>query len=376
MAEHDQERHLPATPRRIEKAREEGSIARSRELAACLELAVGAGVAVVAGGWAVDACARLMRAGLTLDRVAAFSAAPTDRLATAGIDALVAAAPLLLAFFAAAAGGGIAIGGWLFVGKPLVPDFSRLDPMRGLGRMLSLAGLVELGKTLAKTAAVAAVAVAFLWAERDALIGLASEPPAAAIAHSGAMVAGALLALAGAAALIAAVDVPIALWRHGRELRMSREDLREELRESEGDPQLKARIRGQQREAARRRMMAEVPKADVVVTNPTHFACALAYRDGAAAPRVVAKGRGLVAARIRATAEAHSVALLEAPPLARALYHSTEIGDEIPPALYAAVAQVLAYVYQLRRWRSGEAPRPAEPAELAVPPGLDPGAES
>jgi flagellar biosynthetic protein FlhB len=175
--------------------------------------------------------------------------------------------------------------------------------------------------------------------------------------------------------LIAAVDVPLQLWEHARKLRMTREELRQESKETEGDPQVKAHIRSQQREMARRRMMAEIPKADVVVTNPTHYAVALSYQDGAMrAPRVVAKGAHLLAARIRALAEAHQVPILEAPPLARALYRHAELGDEIPATLYTAVAEVLAYVYQLRRQREAGGPVPQLPELLPLPAGLDPGA--
>jgi flagellar biosynthetic protein FlhB len=174
---------------------------------------------------------------------------------------------------------------------------------------------------------------------------------------------------------VALADVPFALWQHRRDLRMSPEEARREQRETEGDPQLKARVRSLQREAARRRMMQEVPKADVVVTNPLHFAVALAYREAAMrAPRVVAKGRGLVAARIRELAAAHGVPLLEAPPLARALHRHAEIGGDVPQALYVAVAQALAWVYQLRAARAAGASAPSAPAAIEVPAGMDPAA--
>jgi flagellar biosynthetic protein FlhB len=180
-------------------------------------------------------------------------------------------------------------------------------------------------------------------------------------------------ALAGGLALIAVADVPWQLWRHHQRLRMTREELRQELREMEGDPQLKARIRSLQRTAARKRMMAAVPRASVILTNPTHYAVALEYREGAMrAPRVVAKGIELVAQRIREIGAAHGVPILEAPPLARALYRHAELDAEVPPALYTVVAQVLAYVYQVRRWRTYGGTLPAEPVDLQVPPGFDP----
>jgi flagellar biosynthetic protein FlhB len=255
-----------------------------------------------------------------------------------------------------------------------MPDAGRLSPTRGLGQILSRHGLGELAKAIVKALVIAAAAAGFLWSSRDALATLGMLALEDALAALGALVLHALGWLAAALALVAAVDVPLVLWRHYSRLRMTAEEYKREARESEGDPQLKARVRSLQRERARKRMMAEVPKADVVVTNPTHFAVAIAYRDGTMrAPRVVAKGTELVAAAIRALASEHGVPILEAPPLARALHHTTEIGEEIPAALYNAVAQVLAWVYQVRRWRAGGGAEPAAPEALDVPAELDRG---
>jgi flagellar biosynthetic protein FlhB len=193
------------------------------------------------------------------------------------------------------------------------------------------------------------------------------------VASLGSLVVTGFFALVVGLVAIALLDVPYQLWHYHHGLRMSREELREEQRESEGDPQLKARVRSMQRETARKRMMAAVPGADVIVTNPTHFAVALEYKEGRmGAPRVVAKGAGLIAQRIREIGVANAVPVLEAPPLARALYRHAELGAEIPPALYAVVAQVLAYVYQVRRHRRGSGPAPVAPGALPVPAGLDP----
>jgi flagellar biosynthetic protein FlhB len=188
----------------------------------------------------------------------------------------------------------------------------------------------------------------------------------------GSLVATGFFALVGGLAAIAAIDVPYALWRHYHGLRMTREEVRQELRESEGDPQLKARVRSLQRAAARKRMMAAVPTATVIVTNPTHYAVALRYDETMRAPRVVAKGMDNVAMRIREIAAAHEVPLLEAPAVARALHRHAELDAEIPQALYTVVAQVLAYVYQVRMWRRQGGRAPSAPTGLAVPDGLDP----
>ncbi len=371
----DQEsRTLPATPRRLEQAREEGQVPRSRELMAAATVAAGAAGAWAAGPAWVTACERLLEHGLRFAPGDAFAAAAlTERFAAALFDAALVLAPVLAFTGLAAVLAGLGVGGGLYSTKAFLPDFTRLDPLRGLGNIVSRHGALELAKAVAKALVIGAVAAAFLWGEREALAQLPALAPRDGMVALGLLLADLLVRLAAALLVIAAIDVPLVLWRHYAQLRMTQEEVRRELRESEGDPQLKARIRSQQRERARSRMMAEVPKADLVVTNPTRFAVAIAYREGEMrAPRVVAKGQGEVASRIRETAAEHGVPLLEAPPLARALHRAVEIGDEIPDTLYDAVAQVLAWVYRLRRARAdGSAPPPA-PEAVAVPAGLDP----
>jgi flagellar biosynthetic protein FlhB len=365
----DQERTLPATPRRLEQAREEGDVPRSRDLGAFLTFGAMALACAWGGPALVDACGRLVARGLAFDHRTAFTdRAMGERFAALGFDGVVVSTPLLALLAVAAAGAGLALGGWLFAPKAFQFDPMRLSPLRGLGHIFSAHGAAELGKSILKAGAVFVVAAAVVWHYRAELATLASPGLHAGLAHLGALLRAALFALAGALFLIALVDVPVVLWQYHAKLKMTPEEVRREMKETEGDPQLKARIRSQQREAARKRMMAEVPKADVVVTNPTHYAVALAYREGAmGAPRVVAKGTELVAQRIRELAAESGVALLEAPPLARALYRHADIGDEIPPALYDAVAQVLAYVYQLKRWQSHGGTAPATPRDLPIP---------
>lgn len=372
----DQEKTLPATPKRLEQAREEGQVARSRELGACAVVLSGAALAWGAGSMGVEYCERLMRAGLSLDRADVFStAAVGERFLSLGVEAFIGLLPLLVAVTAVAILSGLLIGGWLFSPKAFQPQFGRMSPLKWVKRTFSVEGLAELGKAVAKALLVGLIGGLFLWMHREELLGLVTLEPGKGLAEFGGMVQGALLALGAALAVIALIDVPLVLWRHHKSLRMSLEEVKREMKESEGDPQLKARIRSQQREIARRRMMAEVPNADVVVTNPTHFSVALSYREGTnGAPRVLAKGRGEIALKIRAVATEHEVPLLEAPPLARALYASCELGDEIPPALYHTVARVLAYVYQLRRYRTQGGAYPNEPQDLEVPEGMDPGA--
>jgi flagellar biosynthetic protein FlhB len=256
----------------------------------------------------------------------------------------------------------VLLGGFVFSPKALTLKFERLDPLKGVKRMFSWQSIAEMVKGILKALLLGGIVFWVVLNERDnlfALLGLSIE---SALPSFGRMILYAFVGFVAGLAVIALIDVPFQLWRYYVGLRMTKEELKQELKDLEGDPYLKARIRSQQREVARRRMMAEVPKADVVVTNPTHYAVALRYDDSRArAPVVVAKGRDLVAARIRAVAGEHGVPVLEAPPLARALHASCDLGEEIPARLYAAVAQVLAYVYQLRAARRAGTPPPAAP---------------
>lgn len=271
-------------------------------------------------------------------------------------------APLLGLLLAAAVLAPLSIGGWTFSSEALVPNFERLNPIEGLRRIWSLRGLIELGKALARVLLVAGVAAIVMRKQFHSYSSLGSESVQAAIGHALTLSGAALIALGGALAAIALIDVPLALWQFHKSMRMTRQEIRDENKESEGSPELKSRIKRTQQQLARRRMMQEVPKADVVVTNPTHFAVALRYDDKLMrAPIVVAKGRDLIAARIRELAAEHKVPIVEAPPLARALHAHCELGDPIPAQLYAAVAKVLTYVYQLRTARRYGGPRPPPP---------------
>jgi flagellar biosynthetic protein FlhB len=248
-----------------------------------------------------------------------------------------------------------------------------MNPITGIGRMFSTESLAELIKTIIKSLLVGGVAWWVISAEVGDIMALMSEPVHAALPHTLKLVALTCALIIGSLLLVALIDVPYQLWSHHRKLRMSREDLRQEQKENDGDPQVKAQIRRQQQQMAKRRMMAEVPKADIIVTNPTHFAVALKYHDkDMRAPRVVAKGADLVALRIRAMAEEHKIPILEAPPLTRALYRHTKLGDEIPAALYSAVAEVLAWAYQLTHQLSEGGIAPRAPQNLPVPESLDP----
>jgi flagellar biosynthetic protein FlhB len=267
----------------------------------------------------------------------------------------------------------VALGGFLLSPKALEPKFERLDPLKGIKRMFAMQTLIELIKTVAKAVLIGWVGVKVIWAYHGDMLALSHMAPTEALARGLGLAALCCLLIAASLLIVVLIDVPWQLWNHAKQLRMSREDVKQEHKENEGDPHVKGRIRQRQRALAKRRMMSAVPKADVVVTNPTHYAVALRYREGqGGAPVVVAKGTGLVAAQIRKIADEHHVTSLEAPPLARALYHHVELDQEIPTALYAAVAEVLAWVYQLRSWQQGSGTLPQQPRVLPVPPELDP----
>jgi len=373
----DLERTEPASQRRLEQAREEGHVPQSRELSAFLVLIAGAGGVWIMGSWLANQVGSLMRQGLRLDHRAAFDeSAMAGVLVELGSGALLTLAPLFVVLILAAVAGPIVLGGRVFSAKAFAADWSRIDPIKGFGRIFSIQGLAELLKALAKAALICGIALWVMWHEHQALFNLLSQPLHAGLASFFGVVMFSTVLIVAGMALIAAADVPFQLWQYHSRLRMTKEEVRQEAKELEGDPQVKARIRSQQREMARRRMMAEVPKADVVVTNPTHFAVALKYEAARmSAPRVVAKGRGLLAQRIREIAAESGVPTLEAPPLARALYRHADLGEQVPSALYTAVAEVMAYVYQLHAFLHQGAPAPDVPNEIAVPPTLDPGAE-
>ncbi|MFZ2853546.1 MAG: flagellar biosynthesis protein FlhB [Rhodocyclaceae bacterium] len=369
----DVEKTEPASGRRLEKARAEGQVPRSRELGAFLVLLSAVGTFWIAGPWLMQRMAALLRRGLTLDLP--LSQEPQlmlVRFADLSFDAVLGFLPLLVALVVAAVLGPLLLGSWNFAPATLLPDLTRLDPIKGLAKLISMSGLAEMFKAIAKAVVLGGVAAWVIWSERGDLLSIFAQPIEVGLAMAGSLVNYSFAACVAAMVLIVAVDVPFQLWQYHDKLKMSREDLKQESKESEGDPQVKGRIRALQREAARRRMMGAVPTADVIVTNPTHFAVALAYKSGMGAPKVVAKGRGELALKIRELGAEHGVPMLEAPPLARALYRHTDLDQEVPAALYAAVAEVLAYVYQLSNWRQVGGSYPMPPREISVPAELVP----
>jgi flagellar biosynthetic protein FlhB len=375
--ESDLERTEPASSRRLEQAREEGNLPQSRELMAFLVLLAGMGSLWAMGGWLSSRIMMQLREGLSLTREAAFDPALLFvRLMHQAGDAIITLAPMFLLTVLGAIAAPIMIGGWNMTGKPLQPNFERMDPLKGIKRIFSVNGVAELVKAVLKSLVVGFVIWWVIRHEQENLFALITMPVEVGVPEMINELLSASLMIIGGMAIIAAIDVPFQLWQYYKKLRMTKEELKQEGKEQEGNPEVKGRIRRQQREAARRRMMQDVPHADVVVTNPTHYAVALKYDSNRmAAPQVVAKGMNLIAANIRELAEQNKVPVLEAPPLARALYKHAELGEQVPATLYTAVAEVMAYVYQLAQYLGGSqgVDVPEAPRRIAVPEGLDPG---
>ena len=370
----DLERTEAPTGRRLEEAREKGQVPHSRELSSFLVLMASAAAMWFVGAWMISRVQWMTRQGLTLSPAdLATTASLAERFGQSSFAALIALSPLLLTVLVAALVAPLLLNAWIFSPKALIPDFSKLDPIKGLGRIFSLQGLVELVKAVLKSLLIVGVAVWLILGQAGEFVGLLSEPLESGVWHSGRLILFSFVVIVAATILIVAADVPFQLWRYYDQLKMTKDEVKQEGKEMEGSPEVKGRIRQLQREAARRRMMAAVPKADVIVTNPTHFAVALSYKSGMTAPKVLAKGRGDVALKIRQVGAEAGVPMLEAPPLARALFRWSEIDESIPVRLYAAVAEVLAYVYQLDRYRKTGGQYPVPPRDLEVPPDLDPG---
>lgn len=373
----DLEKSEPASPRRLEEARQKGNIARSRELSTFAVVMTGVATLVLMGPQFIGELERIMRDGLTLDRK--LLADPRNMLEAfyrICADALTVFTPFLAAVTIAAILAPLMMGGWLFTLEPISPKFDKLNPLPGIQRMFSVQALAEMVKAVLKSMLIGGVAGWVIWRERGEILALIGESPFSGFAHTGQLIAYTMEVVVGSMLLLVAIDVPFQLWNYHRSLRMTKEEIRQESKESEGDPHIKGRIRAMQREAARKRMMQEVPKADVIVTNPTHYAVAIKYQSGKmTAPQVVAKGSHLLAERIIELAREHKVAILRTPPFARALYFHAELGQEIPAKLYTAAAEVLAYVYQLRHYQTYGGNQPTAPDQLPVPSELDPEAD-
>jgi flagellar biosynthetic protein FlhB len=362
-----QEKSFEPTARRLDEARRRGQVPRSRELNTVAVTLAGVGAALALGGSLDTDFRALLAQNLSLTRAELFDpAAGVRHLAAALWSGLLMLAPFLVVTVAAAVLASAALGGFQMSGEAIRFDWGKLSPLQGMKRIFSLHGLVELLKALVKFVFLGGVTALLVWTGIGDYVHLGSMEIGTALAETGRLLGWGTLVVAGSTALLALVDVPFQLWDYKRQLRMTQQEMRDEMKDTEGKPEVRSRIRQVQRELARRRMMQEVPKADVIVTNPTHYAVALRYdAEKMRAPVVVAKGTELVAANIRRVGAEHRVPVVEAAPLARALYFHVELGDPIPAGLYLAVAKLLAYVFQLRAAPAAGAGAP--PPDLPIP---------
>lgn len=371
MAENEngQEKTEDPTQKKLDKAREEGQVARSKELGTTFVLIGGVGALMVLGGSLAKTMRAIMTFNFDISREVAFDPQlMMVHFSNTAMIALDAVTPIFVTLAIAALAGPLALGGWLFSPKPLTPKLERLDPLQGLKRMFSSNSLVELVKSLAKFALVVTIAITTLVTYQSQLLGLSNAALHSAIATMMSTVGWSILAVSSSMIIISAIDVPYQIYDHSKKLKMTRQEVRDEMKDIEGKPEVKGRLRQLQREMAQRRMMEAVPEADVVITNPEHFSVALKYEvGGAGAPRVVAKGSDFMAMKIREVANANDVMILQIAPLARAIYFTTEIDHEIPGKLYLAVAQVLAYVFQLRAYKEGAGRKPKPLADIQLP---------
>jgi flagellar biosynthesis protein FlhB len=365
----DQEKTEEPTSKRLEDAHKKGQIARSRELNTFVILMASSLLFLMLGGKMGKSLLEMMRAQFQLSREVIFDpVTPVIYFKQLMIDAAMLIFPFMSVMVAAAIIAPLALGGWVFSWDAISPKLEKLDPIKGIPRLFALRGLIELLKALLKFILIFAVAIVLYRKYANELVELGSEPIEQAVMHGVHIVSVCFLVLSASLIVVAMIDVPYQLWDHSKKLKMTLQEIKDEMKESEGSPEVKGRMRRMQMEMATNRMMAEVPRADVIVTNPTHYAVALKYeQNSTSAPKLVAKGVDLMAAQIRNIAIGANVPLLASPPLARALYYATDIDKEIPQGLYLAVAQVLAYVYQLKAARQNHWDEPLPPRDIKVP---------
>jgi flagellar biosynthetic protein FlhB len=373
----DAERTEPASSKRLDEARSKGQIPRSQELATFSILMTGIVMLIMLGPELMQTLKAIFVAELSFNR--ATIADPKQmflHFIASSHKGLMACLPIIVPCAIVAIITPVLVGGWLFTFDSLAPNFARMNPISGIGRMFTLKSVVDMTKTILKSSLIGGVAAWVLWGQREEFLQLITMPLEIGMPYMWKMVQHTLLLVISSLAILAAIDAPYQLWDYYKGLRMTKEEVKQEGKDAEGSAEVKGKIRQLQQEAARKRMMSEIPKANVIVTNPTHFAVALQYTETMRAPKVVAKGAFLLAERIIELGKEHKVAVIRTPPFARALYHHAELGAEIPAALYTAAAEVLAYIYQLKHWQNYGGDEPNLADELPVPADLDPGGEA
>lgn len=356
------------TQKRLDKAREDGETVRSKELNTTAIMLAGASGLLLFGPSLAMNMVNIMTLNFSfraqsLDETMMFS-----HLSDSIGQALIGCIPIFILLMASAMLTPAFLGGWNFTFKSISPKASRMNPMSGLGRMFGPKALLELAKAIGKVVIVGSVAALVLFIDMEAIRSLQRQPVLNAMTHAVTLLGWAFLFISAAMLLITAIDVPIQIYQHTQKLRMTLQQVKDEMKDSDGRPEIKQKIRQLQQQMANNRMMQEMPSADVVITNPDHYSVALRYDQGKdSAPVVVAKGLDFMAFKIREVANEYEIPIVSAPPLARAVYFNSEVGDEIPAGLYVAVAQVLAYIYQLRRWAKGQAKKPKLDGKYDIP---------
>ncbi|MFW5451109.1 MAG: flagellar biosynthesis protein FlhB [Methylophagaceae bacterium] len=358
------------SPKKLSDAREKGQVPRSKEFTTVIVLITSAIAMMFVGSNIVASITDVMKDSFSFDRQQAFDPEAManhflNSIQAVSFDVGVFLATTVLAALIAPA----SIGGWNFSIQAMGVKLDKLDPIKGMKRIFGPQGLVELAKALGKFLLVGIISTLILWNLRDRLLTLGQQEVEVAMSALGSLILWVFLAISSSLILIALIDVPFQHWNHNRQLKMTKQEVKDEMKQTDGNPEVKGRIRRLQVELSQQRMMQEVPEADVIITNPTHYAIAIRYdQTGSGAPLVVAKGSDLIAQQIRTVGEANEVPILLAPPLTRAIYFSTELGQEIPSGLYIAVAQVLAFVFQLRRYnnRGGNKPK-LDTEDLPIP---------
>jgi len=374
MESGSQDRNLPASERKLKKARDDGQVSRSEDLSHLAVLGAGAASVLVLAPILFERLQHSMGKQLSFDAASVMqTGSMLTRLADAtsiGMAGCMAFAAIISAATVAAA---VASGGWVNSLKPVMPDLSRLNPLAGLGNLFTKKKLFSVAKMTVMTVILFAIAAMFLGSGMQTVSSLVLQPSSAAIRHLTDWLTSGMGLLLLVILMAALVDVPLQTFLHKGEMKMSHQEVKQEGKESDGNPQIKAKMRQRQREMAQKNSVNAVPKADFVVMNPTHFAVAIRYDEKTmGAPQVISKGADLLAMKIRDVAKHHAIPVLQSPMLARALYANSELDQDIPSSLYTAVAQVLAYVYKLRAAMRGDGPMPGDPPLPFVPPELDP----
>lgn len=371
MAEEDSssEKSQEPTAKRQQQASDEGNTVRSRELNTMAILMAGSAGMLMFGAYMINAITGIMRHNLVLSRDDIFDASAMLRhLDISVLDGMRSLLPLFLILLVAAILGPISLGGWNVSLKAVMPKASRMNPLEGIKRMFGGKALVELAKAAAKVLVVAAIALLIFVVNTDRIMAISSEPLLSAMSHTMIILGWSVLGMSCAMILITLVDVPFQIHSHTQKLRMTLQEVKDEMKDSEGKPEVKQRIRQLQYQMTQNRMMSNLPQADVIITNPQHYAVALKYQQGGdGAPVMIAKGVDFMALKIREVAGLHKITIVESPALARAIFYNTKLDEEIPEGLYKAVAQVLAYVFQLRQFSRGVGPRPVLASDLPVP---------